>query len=371
MKKSYTMYRKLYLTILAAACIATGTNAASERPGKRHKAENAVSDVRPAEMTDYAAADMSRLIPWDDALGDFMANQHDTIAHALKSYGLPEEYAFLPFAMTTLDRGYASEYNAGVWGLTLPVARHYGLRADADGYDERFDPQKSSVAAIEYLSDLYQEYDGDFWYTILAFANSPAELNDAIVKNGGKPCSVWEIYSRRMVENVDIVTRMVALMQTAGLCGKGECTAQPTLHTERISLEIPLKLSAVCESVGLCRDSFLMYNPAIRPTAKYLKPTFDIYLPETLTARFSMCADSLTVAAKAEQDSIMAAEKRRQEMIAKARAAENSAKIYKVKAGDTLGHIAMRNNVTVAQLKKWNHLRSDMLQIGQKIKIYR
>ena len=67
----------------------------------------------------------------------------------------------------------------------------------------------------------------------------------------------------------------------------------------------------------------------------------------------------------------MAAEKRRQEMIAKARAAENNAKIYKVKAGDTLGHIAMRNNVTVAQLKKWNHLRSDMLQIGQKIKIYR
>ena len=108
MKKSYTMYRKLYLTILAAACIATGTNAADERPGKRHKAENAVSDVRPADMTDYTAADMSRLIPWDDALGDFMANQHDTIAHALKSYGLPEEYAFLPFAMTTLDRGYES-----------------------------------------------------------------------------------------------------------------------------------------------------------------------------------------------------------------------------------------------------------------------
>ena len=44
---------------------------------------------------------------------------------------------------------------------------------------------------------------------------------------------------------------------------------------------------------------------------------------------------------------------------------------YKVKKGDTLGKIAAKYHVTVNQLKKWNHLRSTNLRIGQKIRIYK
>ena len=38
---------------------------------------------------------------------------------------------------------------------------------------------------------------------------------------------------------------------------------------------------------------------------------------------------------------------------------------YKVKPGDTLYSIAVRNNVSVVNLKKWNSLSSDNLRIGQ------
>ena len=44
---------------------------------------------------------------------------------------------------------------------------------------------------------------------------------------------------------------------------------------------------------------------------------------------------------------------------------------YKVREGDYLGRIAQKNHCTVAQLKKWNHLRSDKLRIGQVLYIYR
>ena len=44
---------------------------------------------------------------------------------------------------------------------------------------------------------------------------------------------------------------------------------------------------------------------------------------------------------------------------------------YKVKSGDYLGKIAQKNHCTVAQLKKWNHLRSDKLRVGQILYIYR
>jgi len=44
--------------------------------------------------------------------------------------------------------------------------------------------------------------------------------------------------------------------------------------------------------------------------------------------------------------------------------------VYKVKSGDTLGHIAMRYGVGVSQIKKWNSLSSDKLKIGQKLVLY-
>lgn len=46
-----------------------------------------------------------------------------------------------------------------------------------------------------------------------------------------------------------------------------------------------------------------------------------------------------------------------------------SAKVYTVKSGDTLSHIAVQYGVTVNNLKKWNNLKSDTIYIGQKLKI--
>ena len=43
--------------------------------------------------------------------------------------------------------------------------------------------------------------------------------------------------------------------------------------------------------------------------------------------------------------------------------------VYTVKPGDSLYRIALANNVTVDQLKKYNNLTSDILSVGQKIRI--
>ena len=43
--------------------------------------------------------------------------------------------------------------------------------------------------------------------------------------------------------------------------------------------------------------------------------------------------------------------------------------IYEVKAGDTLWNIAKRHNTTVENLMRLNNLTSDLITIGQIIKI--
>src|SRR5699024_10381304 len=45
------------------------------------------------------------------------------------------------------------------------------------------------------------------------------------------------------------------------------------------------------------------------------------------------------------------------------------AQVYTVKSGDTLSAIAKRYGVTVTQLKEWNDLNSDLILIGQKLKV--
>src|SRR5690606_38165136 len=44
--------------------------------------------------------------------------------------------------------------------------------------------------------------------------------------------------------------------------------------------------------------------------------------------------------------------------------------VYKVKSGDVLGSIAIRHNVRVNDIKKWNNLSSNTIQIGQRLTIW-
>lgn len=48
---------------------------------------------------------------------------------------------------------------------------------------------------------------------------------------------------------------------------------------------------------------------------------------------------------------------------------EAESKIYTVKKGDTLGKIALKNKVTITEIKKWNNLNSEKISIGQKLSI--
>ena len=43
--------------------------------------------------------------------------------------------------------------------------------------------------------------------------------------------------------------------------------------------------------------------------------------------------------------------------------------MYTVVKGDTLSGIAKKHSVQVAQLREWNHLKNDNLQLGQSLRL--
>ena len=52
------------------------------------------------------------------------------------------------------------------------------------------------------------------------------------------------------------------------------------------------------------------------------------------------------------------------------KAKESKSITYTVKSGDTLGGIAKKHHVSVADIKKWNNLKNDLIRVNQKLKIY-
>jgi LysM repeat protein len=89
-----------------------------------------------------------------------------------------------------------------------------------------------------------------------------------------------------------------------------------------------------------------------RPYILPNKPFKDI----TVFVADSTSKDTIAVAAKA---------------ISEKQVVQPKAIYYKVKKGDTLSSISRKYHVSVANIKKWNRLRSDLIKIDQRLKIYK
>ena len=91
------------------------------------------------------------------------------IISALKEAGLPEELSWLPFIESGFKVRALSRARAlGIWQFIASTGYKYGLKRDK-WIDERMDPEKSTKAAIAYLSELHRIF-GD-WTTVMAAYN--------------------------------------------------------------------------------------------------------------------------------------------------------------------------------------------------------
>jgi membrane-bound lytic murein transglycosylase D len=111
---------------------------------------------------------------------------------ALEAYDLPMELKYLPIIESALNPKAISRQRAsGLWQFMLHTGKSYGLETNSL-VEERFDPQKSTWAAVRYLKDLFNIYKD--WNLVLAAYNcGPGNVNKAIRRAGGST-DYWELY---------------------------------------------------------------------------------------------------------------------------------------------------------------------------------
>lgn len=269
------------------------------------------------------------------------ATYDSLITAQITVYDLPETFRYIPLLLTDCRPEFVNEYASGAWALPAAVAHHYDVLLRPD-YDGRFDMVAATQAAAAYLADLYYYYDCDAERTLWHYIECVPQLSSSTAREG-------EIGS--LLERLGQNYKMADMPSISD--------SLSALYMERT-----VRLGDFCRLTGVDSLTLLELNPAISPKARLLHEGSRIYLPSAGMGMYYAIADSLyACSVDTKADRVMLPTERPKP--------RPTYTVYRVRQGDTLGHIALRHHVGVSQLKRWNGLRSDMLQIGQRLKIYR
>lgn len=284
------------------------------------------------------------------------------------SYGLTDSMAMIPtYISADLDVNYTDGYSAGLWGLTPPVARRYGLIVN-NYTDQRYDLQLSSDAAARYLKDLMTLY-GNEKVAILAYLNGSALISEAAKLHHIDLQNITD-------EDVEILCHHFNSKNEAQLLTPNHplLTHLDSLynHTGHIKhkLNHPIRKQIIQDSIFSSADNFYLHNSSVLPNTRWIDEVFVPENNENIDAWFASIYESEIEALKQEQEELNKQTEAKNNARVAAIKKANAVKIYLVKSGDTLSHIAKRHKVSVRQIKQWNNLKSDFLRVGQKLKIH-
>lgn len=104
--------------------------------------------------------------------------------------GVPLELKYLAVVESQLKPNVISKAGAaGAWQLMPVTARYFSLKV-TDGYDERMNFTKSTVAVAKYLKYLYKMFD-DWLLVVAAYNGGPGTVFKAIKKSGSR--NFWKM----------------------------------------------------------------------------------------------------------------------------------------------------------------------------------
>ena len=222
---------------------------------------------------------------------------------ALEIYQLPLELKYLPVIESALNPKAVSRVGAtGLWQFMLSTGRQYGLNVNSL-VDERRDPQRASLAAAHYLSDLYKIF-GDWNLVIAAYNCGPENINKAIHRaqaaNKDSVANVkdyWNIYPYLPKETRGYVPAFIAanyIMTYYSLHNICPMNTRLPAKSDTVIVHRNVHLDQVAEVVGINIDLLRSLNPMYRrdvvPGATAPSP---LRLPQTEVGRFIDLEDSV------------------------------------------------------------------------------
>jgi membrane-bound lytic murein transglycosylase D len=273
------------------------------------------------------------------------------ILDVFQQKGLPEELVFTAMIESGFNPVAVSHAGAkGLWQFMAPTARLYGLRVDR-WLDERLDPEKSTVAAANYLRDLYTVF-GSWDLAQAAYNAGEVRVQQAIRRTGSR--DFWRLHRTPLL--LEETKNFVPAIHAAALIGR-----QPERYGFTVIPEEPLRYEQVTVPKGsrLARLAVLSgvplrdlegLNPELRQKQAPPDATYELKVPLG-TAGTVQLALQLDAAPRKIAPAPLAG-------------------VHVVKSGDTVWRIARQYGVSATQLARWNGLdRPDRIFPGELLRV--
>jgi membrane-bound lytic murein transglycosylase D len=319
----------------------------------------------------------------------------DMISKILRDEGVPQDLIYLAVAESGFQpQALNAKSGAGGMWQFMPTGA-YGLARTA-WVDERFDPEKSSRAYARYIKSLYNQF-GDWYLAMAAYDWGPGYVQRSVMRTGY--ADYWELYRRNALpgETKNYVPGIIAaiiMAKNPKQYGLDDLVPEPAVVFDTVSVDYPIDLRLAADLTDTSLEEIVALNPSLLHLTTPRAEDFDLHLPVGTHDVFlkrvrPIPEDKRTswrfhvVRAGESLDSVAVSFHDRVVDIASVNALDANASIqpgdelmipetvaaaaphsvhYVTRVGDTLVTIADRFNVSVEDLRRWNHLTSSVIR---------
>ncbi|MDC0198427.1 LysM peptidoglycan-binding domain-containing protein [Candidatus Thioglobus sp.] len=263
------------------------------------------------------------------------------VVSEVKKEKLPIEIALLPIVESDYyPFSYSHGTATGIWQFIPSTGRIYGLEEDW-WHEDRRDVLASTKAAVRYLKDLNQMFDGDWLLSIAAYNAGPGRVQRAIDKNikQGKKTDYWSLDLPKETEKyVPKLLAIAKVLKDPAPYNQKLLSIDNKPYLEPIKLESQFDLALIAQWTNLSIDEIYSFNPGLKRWAT----------PETLPYTILLPIDVID-----DFKETLSNQKNRPKV---------SWTRYKVKEGDSLSVIAQNFNTTINQIQSVNEISGNLIR---------
>jgi membrane-bound lytic murein transglycosylase D len=326
----------------------------------------------------------------------------EMISNNLRDQGVPQDLIYLAVAESGFQpQALNARSGAGGMWQFMPTGA-YGLARNG-WFDERFDPQKSSLAYAKYMKTLYNQF-GDWYLAMAAYDWGPGNVQRAVMRTGY--ADFWELYRRNVLpgETKNYVPGIIAaiiMAKNPEQYGLEKVVPDAAVVSDTVTVDYAIDLRLVADVTNSSLLDIVALNPSLLRMTTPRDMSFDLHIPVgTLdvfatrikeipedkraiwrfhVVRGGETLDGIAAAMHAHASDIARTNGLKvddgvdtgDELVIPVAGAVASAgpQRYVVHRGDTLITVADRFGVSVEELRRWNHLSSNMVKPGSSLAV--
>jgi membrane-bound lytic murein transglycosylase D len=319
----------------------------------------------------------------------------EMISKNLRDQGVPQDLIYLAVAESGFQpQALNARSGAGGMWQFMPTGS-YGLSRNG-WFDERFDPQKSSIAYAKYMKTLYNQF-GDWYLAMAAYDWGPGNVQRAVMRTGY--ADFWELYRRNVLpaETKNYVPGIIAaiiMAKNPEQYGLDKMVPEAEVVSDTVTVDYAIDLRLVSDITGASLPEIVALNPSLLRMTTPREMPFDLHIPvgtrdvfaerlkdipeekrgnwrfhvvrsgETLEGIATALHAHVADVAKANGLTVGEGVENGDELVVPLASAAASARParYVARRGDTLITVADRFGVSVGELRRWNHLSSNELR---------